>query len=409
MIEGGQNLYYLGIQYMLDKNFKKDLEIFEEKLRGKENFAFVRFSDGEADILLNKKLVIADDYVIEGNFKHNFGYSKEDHKNFDPDQHGFVREKLVKSFLFSKENYYTGIACPCCIGGIEAHIWMKRNINRSSEFLTWANLFVNGNYSDFIEKIVPVFRDRKIVMVCSKNADVEKAEKELGLEIVKDFRVGENCIVNDHHLIDELKEWIKQEKIEDHVFLFSASSLSEILIHELFKDYENNTYLDIGTTIHPHFGLGLERDYLKGYWKNEPRPDIGKECVWAIDERLVYNESIWWEDIRNLRNDPSVKKGFINQGHITQEQHTAFMNKYSHNFYITLCDNEFAGYIGVIEGDIRVAVCPAFQGNGIAKRMVNSLMEGHPDCVAKVKLDNEASIRLFESCGFKKKYYILEK
>ena len=32
-----------------------------------------------------------------------------------------------------------------------------------------------------------------------------------------------------------------------------------------------------------------------------------------------------------------------------------------------------------------------------------------PNAMFKVKLDNEASVRLFESCGFKKKYYILEK
>lgn len=41
--------------------------------------------------------------------------------------------------------------------------------------------------------------------------------------------------------------------------------------------------------------------------------------------------------------------------------------------------------------------------------MINELIKFHPDAFEKVKLDNEASIRLFESCGFKKKYYLLEK
>lgn len=35
----------------LDKDFKKDFEALCNKISANENFAFVRFSDGEADIL----------------------------------------------------------------------------------------------------------------------------------------------------------------------------------------------------------------------------------------------------------------------------------------------------------------------------------------------------------------------
>ena len=40
---------------------------------------------------------------------------------------------------------------------------------------------------------------------------------------------------------------------------------------------------------------------------------------------------------------------------------------------------------------------------------INKLVKMYPDAFAKVKVDNESSLKLFESCGFKKKYYILEK
>ncbi|MHC4735316.1 MAG: GNAT family N-acetyltransferase [Planctomycetota bacterium] len=395
---------------MLDKDFKKDLDLFCEKLDNEENFAYVRFSDGEADILKNIKLVISDDYVIEGDFTHNFGYPKEDHKHFDPEEHSFVRDKLVESFVFSKDNYYTGIACPCCIGGHQTHAWMKKQTKRTNEFLTWANLFVNGNYATFIDKVVPILSKRKVVLICSKNADIKKASNELGFDIVKDFRVGENCIVNDHFLIDEIKEWIDRENIQDHVFLFSASSLSEILIHELFKDYDKNTYLDIGTTLHPFFGLGYDRDYLKGhFFDNHISKDSEKICIWTNDIYLVNNEEKYWENIRDLRNHPEVKKGFINQDYISKERHYEFMKVNSDKFIIALVDNIFAGYVGVINGDIRVATHPDFQGSGVGKYMINSLERLAPEAYAKVKIDNEASVKLFEACGFKKKYYILEK
>ena len=36
-------------------------------------------------------------------------------------------------------------------------------------------------------------------------------------------------------------------------------------------------------------------------------------------------------------------------------------------------------------------------------------MKEYPTAYAKVKVDNEASLRLFRTCGFRKKFYILTK
>jgi L-amino acid N-acyltransferase YncA len=41
--------------------------------------------------------------------------------------------------------------------------------------------------------------------------------------------------------------------------------------------------------------------------------------------------------------------------------------------------------------------------------MINEIMNLFPDAVAKVKLDNEASLKLFEKCGFEKRFYLLER
>ena len=41
--------------------------------------------------------------------------------------------------------------------------------------------------------------------------------------------------------------------------------------------------------------------------------------------------------------------------------------------------------------------------------MVEEIMKSHPSAIAKIKIGNAASIKLFESCGFKKKYYLLER
>ena len=128
-----------------------------------------------------------------------------------------------------------------------------------------------------------------------------------------------------------------------------------------------------------------------------------------IDYQFINNEPQYWEFIRCLRNDERVKSGFIKQEHISENFHLKYMEKHGNMFYVCLCKNKPAGYIGCIDDDIRIAVHPDFQGKGIGSFMINELMKINPSAFAKIKIDNEASLRLFMKCGFKKKYYILEK
>ena len=125
--------------------------------------------------------------------------------------------------------------------------------------------------------------------------------------------------------------------------------------------------------------------------------------------KLVKNKYIYWEFIRNLRNLDGVRQGFIEQEYISREHHENYMKKNSTFFYIVLDKSIPICYIGNIDNDIRVATHPDHQGKGAATFAVNELMKIHPKAMAKVKIHNQASLRLFEKCGFKKKYYLLEK
>ena len=123
---------------------------------------------------------------------------------------------------------------------------------------------------------------------------------------------------------------------------------------------------------------------------------------------LVKNSYLYWEFIRNLRNLEGVREGFIQQEIITQEQQQAYMSQYNDYFYICLYKGEPAGYIGVIDDDIGVATHPDYQGKGIGSFMVKEIKKIQPSSVAKVKVDNKASLGLFKKCGFKIKFYLLE-
>ena len=123
---------------------------------------------------------------------------------------------------------------------------------------------------------------------------------------------------------------------------------------------------------------------------------------------LIKNTSDYWDFILELRNDPRVKRGFIQQEEISRQDHSMYMQAFGDNFYICLDKGHPIGYIGVINSDIRVATHPDYQGKGVAKFMVNGIVKTHPNAFAKVKIENQASLKLFESCGFEKKYFILE-
>jgi len=123
--------------------------------------------------------------------------------------------------------------------------------------------------------------------------------------------------------------------------------------------------------------------------------------------KLVSCEKKYWDFVMELRN--VLREGFVCQGLIEKEDHYKYMERHADHYYICLEGETPVGWVGSIDQDIRVATHPDHQKKGVGKFLINEIMNLYPNAFAKVKLDNEASLRLFESCGFKRKFYILEK
>jgi len=117
--------------------------------------------------------------------------------------------------------------------------------------------------------------------------------------------------------------------------------------------------------------------------------------------QLIENEEKYYEFIRTLRTDSEVQQGFIYQGSITSEQQKAYMQKHGENYYICLYNGEPAGFIGIVDEDMRLAVKKEYQKRGIASFMLTEIMKLNINFVVRVKKDNIASIKFFEKNGFK--------
>jgi hypothetical protein len=236
------------------KTFRAELLRFHKKIVKHEPFALVRYGDGELGILKNERI-------------NDFEY-----KN-DPADASYLqpRANLLDSLRYQHPHYYVGMSCPHCVGE-EQFQWLKMTANQGEENLTFACLFVNSNYRYYLNTVVPLYQEYKIALVCHRSAST----KALPFKVHKDFRVTRNAWRSNHSLIGQMRAYIERENARGMLFLLCAGPFSCILAHQLHAFCEDNTYLDIGSTLDPYlFGAsGLTRGYL------QENADLRDVCYW---------------------------------------------------------------------------------------------------------------------------------
>lgn len=238
------------------KTFDGDFYKFINKIQSGEHFSLSRWGDGE--------LMILEDKFIDLRKQKNGEF------RYDPelDEYKGVRNKLQLSYTSTDDEYYIGVACPCCVGE-EKYEYMKRKSHQDEEHLTWANIFVNSNYKLFLTEFVPAMNGRDVVIVANEKADTSK----LPFNVEKTYKVGTDAWLNDYSVVDRIKYEYRNKK--DRIFLFAAGPLANILTYELwFYMNKDNTYIDIGSTLDTQMGMRPTRGYHRG------AKTLNKTCIW---------------------------------------------------------------------------------------------------------------------------------
>jgi hypothetical protein len=233
---------------MLTDSFQNDLKFFHKLLTEKTPFALTRFGDGERGI-------------IEGN---PVGNSEFQYKN----NNEFIRKELKYSFQLNFPNYYVGIPCPCCQPK-ERCEYMKKLSNLPDDKLTWANIFVNHNFKYFNDKIVPSLNGYEFICFVGHGKP-----DNLPFRVDKFYNVHKNAHINNVDLLDEIPKMIKENEINNGLFLISAGPFANILTARLYEFHTSNTFIDVGSVFDVYQGLGETRGYLQN------GQTINKICIW---------------------------------------------------------------------------------------------------------------------------------
>jgi hypothetical protein len=225
------------------------LDNFISLLKSKTPFSFVRFSDGEIEILRNRYLEIGGGKtVFRGReFKNNF--PDFDAKKFDPRIHQNIRKDLLSSALFRDKNFYKGIPTLHNEATKDREFLLRLNGGFDTN-MTFSDLFLNSNYRKYRDEVVPLFESYENIYVIANYRS-----KPIGiLEKAKYINIPDNFFATYDSVVDSVFAQIKDIS-NGSLILSSASSLSNILGHRMYVQNPNITFLDIGTSINDLLSL----------------------------------------------------------------------------------------------------------------------------------------------------------
>lgn len=250
-----------------------EFDRFWNKISNGENFSLLRYGDGERSIMRGMKI------------KAQEGWES-------PDCLSELGKALLSSLNITEDNFYYGISCPCC--DLSAYYWYSTRI--PSKNITFANLWVNANYSRFIEKFSLLKRDA--VVITNYRALGHKIGN---LNILKHYGVGDDCISYWEKDAKELIQQIKEDfgSRNDLLYVISAGPMSEPIIVELYKNNPNNCYIDFGSSIDIFVHNKITRPYMdsstpyakQSCWMYEP-------CSTSFDVSVVLSA---YKRIENLQ------------------------------------------------------------------------------------------------------------
>lgn len=219
--------------------------------------SFVRFSDGEIDILRNQKAIILNNKTFARGHEYKNDFPIYDSKTFIPEIHYLVREDLLKSAMFRAKRFFKGIptAHNNSIGDREFMLRLHGGYNKQ---ITFSDLFTNSNFLNFRNFIFPnlLSKFKKINVVCNYRSKLSGL-----LASANQINIPDNFFKNYSSIIKKLEQEILNLPKKSLV-LFSASSITNIIAYKVYFQRSDLTIIDVGTAVNDLLKLDVNtREY----------------------------------------------------------------------------------------------------------------------------------------------------
>ena len=245
--------------HLTDANYKHDalLNLQDEykkywgKIERGENFALVRYGDGERALMIGKEVHAQEGWQAKNEIT-------------------LLGRDLKNSLGFSNPNFVYAISCPCCDS--EAYYWYLRHLKNCS--ITFANIFVNANFARFRQDFLNLKRDAVLI------TNYRGKDKTYGkLNVKRHYTISDDCVKfwaeEAANLIRQIIEETGHEK--NLLYAVSTGPMSGLIIKALFENNPDNTYVDFGSAID-----FITHDKITRPYMIETTPYAHQKC-WMFD------------------------------------------------------------------------------------------------------------------------------
>lgn len=223
--------------------FKSDFDKIWALIESGVPFCHARYADGEIALMKGNSI--------------NRGSQATDVDNWSaPPSLTRLGIDLKASLLHTERNYFYAISCDCC--DIHGKNYLLSHIKQDLQYITYSNLWINGNYKLFLSKLQTL--KSPVVMLANKDGENRKYPFELDCYLGFD----DNCVEQWESNSEDIKN-ILTSAFKDYynkTFFISVGPMSEVIIDHLWKINPRNQYIDVGSAVDEYVHGKITRPYM---------------------------------------------------------------------------------------------------------------------------------------------------